>query len=90
MWYLGYADRSGPTGFLRPALGQMVSEDAEGTRWRRPAAPIYRPPSSAWDGLLVSGPTVVRGPDGRDVAPIAHGDAQVGGYFHRVITTRVP
>jgi len=64
MWYLGFAERSGPTGFLRPALGQMDSENAEGTRWKRPAAPIYRPPADAWDGTLVSGPTVFRSPDG--------------------------
>ena len=64
MWYLGFAERSGPTGFLRPALGQMDSENAEGTRWKRPAAPIYRPSADAWDGILVSGPTVFRGPDG--------------------------
>ena len=64
MWYLGYTERSGPTGFLRPALGQMESENIEGTIWRRPSAPIYRPEAKAWDGTLVSGPTVLRGPDG--------------------------
>ena len=31
-----------------------------------------------------------RGSDGGDVAPIAHRDSDVRGYFHRVITTRVP
>jgi hypothetical protein len=64
MWYLGYSAKGGSTGFVAPAIGQMVSTDSSGSGWTRPAAPIYRPTPGAWDGALVTGPTVVRGPDG--------------------------
>jgi hypothetical protein len=60
MWYLGY---SAP-GFVAPAIGQMTSTNLQGTSWNRPATPIYRPTRGAWDGDLVTGPTVVHGPDG--------------------------
>lgn len=65
MWYAGYAapgDAANP--FIGIALGQADSSDREGTRWERSAAPIYRAIAGAWDERLVSGPTVVRGPDG--------------------------
>jgi len=64
LWYLGYAERGGPTSFVAPAIGQMHSLDAEGKNWQRSGVPIYRPIPGAWDGVLVTGPTVVRGPDG--------------------------
>ena len=60
MWYLGYSK----PGFVAPAIGQMTASDATGTVWTRPAGPIYRPLPGAWDSRLVTGPTVVHGPDG--------------------------
>ena len=60
MWYTGYAAPD----FTAPAIGQMTSTDLTGTAWTHPSAPIYRPQSGAWDGILVTGPTVVFGPDG--------------------------
>jgi hypothetical protein len=60
MWYVGYS----ALGFASSAIGQMTANDPNGTTWTRPAAPIYRPSPSAWDGILVTGPTVVHGPDG--------------------------
>jgi hypothetical protein len=60
MWYVGYAS----SGFVSPAIGQMKANDANGLTWNHPAAPIYRPTTGAWDGILVTGPTVVHGPDG--------------------------
>ena len=62
-WYLGYSARGGATGFVAPALGQMFSLDRAGTKWAHATAPIYRPSPGAWDGVLVTGPTVVQGPD---------------------------
>ncbi|MGO9202937.1 MAG: hypothetical protein ACLQM8_20655 [Limisphaerales bacterium] len=62
-WFLGYRERGGATGFVAPAIGQMHSADKAGTRWERAVAPIYRPQPHGWDGLFISGPTVVRGPD---------------------------
>ena len=62
-WFLGYRERGGATGFVAPAIGQMHSADKAGTRWERAFAPIYRPQPHGWDGLFISGPTVVRGPD---------------------------
>ncbi len=62
-WYLGYRGRGGATGFIAPAIGQMHSLDEAGEKWEHPAAPIYRPEPGGWDGLLVTGPTVVQGPD---------------------------
>ena len=60
----GYSGRGGgKSGFENPALGQMMSFDAEGETWKHPALPIYRPMPDAWDGDLVTGPTVVLGPD---------------------------
>jgi hypothetical protein len=59
MWYLGY---SAP-GLVAPAIGQMTSTDLKGTSWVRSGAPIYRPSSGGWDRDLVTGPTVVQGPD---------------------------
>ncbi|MDE2019226.1 MAG: hypothetical protein KGJ13_02655 [Patescibacteria group bacterium] len=60
MWYLGYAE----SGFKSPALGEMHAADSAGTAWILPPDPIYRPQPGNWDGTLVTGPTVVRGPDG--------------------------
>src|SRR5208337_4150402 len=60
-WFLGYRERGGATGFVAPAIGQMHSADKAGTRWERAVAPIYRPQPHGWDGLFISGPTVVRG-----------------------------
>jgi hypothetical protein len=60
MWYLGYSK----PGFVAPAIGQMTSDDASGTAWKRPDGPIYRATPGAWDNQLVTGPTVVHGPDG--------------------------
>ncbi len=62
-WYAGYRERGGPTGFVDLAIGQMYSLDKTGIKWARPPAPIYRPKAGEWDGVLVSGPTVVQGPD---------------------------
>lgn len=66
MWYAGYAARSDSAAnpFVGIALGQMNSVDADGEVWTRSAAPIYRAARGAWDERLVTGPTVVRGPDG--------------------------
>ena len=36
LWYLGYADKGGPTGFIAPAIGQMASTDLQGRTWNRP------------------------------------------------------
>lgn len=60
MWYLGYSKQ----GFRDPAIGQMTATDETGTAWSRRDSPIYRPPRDAWDSTLVTGPTVVHGPDG--------------------------
>jgi len=60
MWYIGYAG----AGFVSPAIGQMTANDPSGTLWTRPSAPIYRPSPGAWDGIVVTGPSVVHGPDG--------------------------
>jgi len=60
MWYLGYSK----PGFVEPAIGQMTASDAAGTAWKRPDRPIYRAAPGAWDSQLVTGPTVVQGPDG--------------------------
>ena len=60
MWYLGYSK----PGFVAPAIGQMTADDVTGTAWSRPGAPIYRPAPGAWDSQLVTGPNVLRGPDG--------------------------
>jgi hypothetical protein len=60
MWYLGYA----APGFVSPAIGQMTAKDTAGKNWNRAATPIYRPSPNGWDGNLVTGPTVVIGPDG--------------------------
>ena len=65
MWYAGYAARGGAANpFIGIALGQANSADQEGKLWKRSATPIYRASSGAWDERLVSGPTVLRGPDG--------------------------
>jgi hypothetical protein len=65
MWYAGYAERGDAANpFIGIALGQADSADREGRLWERSAAPIYRAIAGAWDERLVSGPTVVRGPDG--------------------------
>jgi hypothetical protein len=60
MFYLGYRD----TGFVEPAIGMMFSDDSAGTQWTRPATPIYRPTPGSWDGVFLTGPCGVRGPDG--------------------------
>jgi hypothetical protein len=60
MWYLGYAISF----FDDPGIGQALSDDAAGSSWSRPASPIYRPAPGAWDANFITGPTVVRGPDG--------------------------
>jgi predicted GH43/DUF377 family glycosyl hydrolase len=60
MWYLGYSK----PGFGAPAIGQMTADDATGTAWSRPDGPIYRAAPGAWDSQLLTGPTVVHGPDG--------------------------
>ncbi len=60
MAYLGYAD----TGFVAPAIGVTVSGDSVGTLWTRAPAPVYRPSPGAWDGALVTGPSLMRGSDG--------------------------
>lgn len=60
MFYLGYRD----SGFVEPAIGMMFSNDSSGTQWTRPATPIYRPTPGQWDGVFVTGPCGVRGPDG--------------------------
>jgi hypothetical protein len=60
MWYLGYSK----PGFQAPAIGQMTATDATGTAWTRPDRPIYRATAGAWDSTLVTGPTVLQGPDG--------------------------
>ena len=60
MWYLGYA----APGFVKSGIGEMQAENASGTIWRRPAEPIYRPAPGSWDSNLITGPTVLRGPDG--------------------------
>ncbi|NOT33033.1 MAG: hypothetical protein HOP12_02570 [Candidatus Eisenbacteria bacterium] len=60
MFYLGYRD----SGFVEPAIGMMFSGDSAGIQWTRPALPIYRPTPGAWDGVFVTGPCGVRGPDG--------------------------
>lgn len=57
-WFLGYPVDL----FHDPGLGQMQSTD--GVTWTRPDAPIYQPAPGAWDSALISGPSVVRGPDG--------------------------
>ena len=66
MWYAGYAARSDDPAnpFVGIALGQTSSTDSDGKVWERSAAPIYRASPGAWDERLVTGPTVVRGPDG--------------------------
>jgi hypothetical protein len=57
-WFLGY-----PVDLFHDfGLGQMRSSD--GITWTRPTAPIYQPAAGAWDSALISGPSVVRGPDG--------------------------
>jgi hypothetical protein len=61
MWYLGYS----VSFFDDPAIGQMHSTDATGLEWERPAQPIYRPASDAWDGAFVSGPTFLEVPAGK-------------------------
>jgi len=60
MAYLGYAD----TGFVAPAIGVMLSADSAGRAWSRPAAPVYRPDAAAWDGVFLTGPSLLCGPDG--------------------------
>jgi predicted GH43/DUF377 family glycosyl hydrolase len=60
MWFLGYAK----PGFTDSAIGQMTATDGTGTSWSHPDNPIYRPTPGAWDSTLVTGPTVVQGPDG--------------------------
>ncbi|MDE2312523.1 MAG: hypothetical protein KGJ93_05600 [Patescibacteria group bacterium] len=60
MWYLGYKEK----GFVEPAIGQMTSTDLSGTAWSRPGKIIYQPAKDSWDHQLVSGPAVVKGPDG--------------------------
>lgn len=65
MWYAGYAARGDAANpFIGIALGKATSADPEGKTWQRSEAPIYRASAGAWDSRLVSGPTVVRGPDG--------------------------
>jgi hypothetical protein len=65
MWYAGYAARGDAANpFIGIALGQSHSADREGKIWKRSATPIYRAMPGAWDERLVSGPTVLRGPDG--------------------------
>jgi len=65
MWYAGYAEKGDAANpFVGIALGQATSADAEGITWARLPAPIYRASAGAWDGRLVTGPTVLRGPDG--------------------------
>ena len=65
MWYAGFAARADAANpFIGIALGQADSDDREGKLWKRSATPIYRATSGAWDGRLVSGPTVLHGPDG--------------------------
>ena len=59
MWYLGYSK----PGFVGAAIGQMTATDETGTAWIHPDTPIYRPAPGAWDSTLVTGPTVVLGPD---------------------------
>jgi hypothetical protein len=65
MWYAGYAakgDAANP--FIGIALGQTSSADLDGRVWKRSATPIYRASAGGWDERLVTGPTVLRGPDG--------------------------
>jgi hypothetical protein len=59
LWYLGYS----ALGFVSPGIGQMQSLDADGTSWRRATAPLYTPSPSSWDSALISGPSVLAGPD---------------------------
>ena len=59
-FYLGYRD----SGFVAPAIGMMLSLDSAGTQWNRPPTPIYRPGVGAWDGVFLTGPSALRGPDG--------------------------
>jgi len=65
MWYAGYAARGDAANpFIGIALGQATSVDREGRVWERSATPIYRAPAGSWDERLVTGPTVLCGPDG--------------------------
>ncbi|AKT41736.1 hypothetical protein [Chondromyces crocatus] len=72
MVYMGYEARpgdpnyvdGGPTTYQGTALGQMTSSDPEGKVWQRNPEPIYRPAPDAWDGLFITGASVVIGPDG--------------------------
>lgn len=60
MWYVGHPAFS----VANTAIGQMTSTDSQGTNWIRPPSPIYQPSPGAWDSALVSGPTVVKAPNG--------------------------
>ncbi|MCF6257355.1 MAG: hypothetical protein L3K25_13815 [Gammaproteobacteria bacterium] len=60
MWYLGY----NISFFDDPAIGQAQSLDADGMKWPRPSAPIYRPKADQWDENFLTSPGAVLGSDG--------------------------
>jgi len=60
MWYLGWKSNLKD----QPGIGHMRSKDREGKLWEREEEPIYRPAEDAWDDGIVSGPSVMIGPDG--------------------------
>ncbi len=61
MWYMGHPS----FGISNTAIGQIVSTDGLGTKWIRPAFPIYRPSPGAWDSGFITGPSATQGPNGR-------------------------
>lgn len=71
MFYMGYEAQPGDSNFIaggfpyqRTAIGRMGPLDAEGRQWQRQPEPIYRPEPDGWDGVFVTGTSVLIGPDG--------------------------
>lgn len=70
MFYLGYEahpgdpNHTGELHYQQPAIGRMTALDTAGLQWQRGDAPIYRPEPDGWDGIFVSGTSVLVGPDG--------------------------
>ncbi len=60
MWFLGYSQSY----FEDPAIGQIRSMDAQGTRWGSSSAPIHRPKEGDWDASFLTSPGALRGSDG--------------------------
>jgi hypothetical protein len=59
MWYMGFKEHGGISGFVNPCIGHALSADAEGTQWTKSGNPIYCAAPDGWDHALVSGPSAV-------------------------------